>query len=64
MGEERHQRLKDDRRLQTKEDGQQEIELTGPEKLRSCDPDSDVSRFLMRVVMRLGSKSGEDKEGD
>lgn len=62
MGEERHQRLEDDGRLQTKEDGQQEMELTGPEKLRSCDPDSNVSRFLMRVVMRLGSKNGEKIE--
>lgn len=62
MGKERHQRLEDDRCLQTKEDGQQEMELTGPEKMRSCDPDSSVSRFLMKVLMRLGTKNGEDIE--
>lgn len=61
MGEERHQRLEDDGRLQTK-DGQQEMELTGPEKMRSCNPDSCVSRFLTRIVMRLGSKNGEEIE--
>lgn len=38
------------------------MELTGPEKMRSCNPDSSVSRFLTRIVMRLGSKNGEEIE--